>query len=70
MTIEATEPWLVFLSKAQVLAKIPVTGPTLWDWVRKGKFPAPREISPNKAVWLASEVDEWIRTRPTRSYKP
>jgi prophage regulatory protein len=70
MQMAADPPGLVFLSKAQVLQKIPVTGPTLWAWVRQGKFPRPREISPNKAVWLASEVDEWIRTRPTRSYKP
>jgi prophage regulatory protein len=61
---------LVFLSKAQVLAKIPVTGPTLWNWIRAGKFPKPRDISPNKTVWLATEVDEWIKSRPLRSYRP
>src|SRR5262249_49756610 len=35
----AEQPTLVFLSKAQVLKKIPVTAPTLWAWVRAGKFP-------------------------------
>src|SRR5262245_58330258 len=40
------EPSLVFLSKAQVLKKVPVTAPTLWAWVRAGKFPKPRDISP------------------------
>jgi len=60
---------LVFLSKQQVLRKIPITGPTLWSWVRAGKFPRPRAISPNKSVWLASEIDEWMRQRPFREYK-
>jgi prophage regulatory protein len=61
----AAEPAeLVFLSKAQVLRKIPVTAPTLWTWVRAGKFPRPRAISPNKTVWLASEVDAWMRAQP------
>jgi prophage regulatory protein len=66
----AAEPALVFLSKAQVLKKVPVTAPTLWSWVRQGKFPKPRDISPNKSVWLESEVDAWIRAQPVRSYKP
>ena len=61
---------LVFLSKAQVLAKIPVTAPTLWAWVRAGKFPRPRAISPNKTVWIAAEIDEWMQARPHRTYKP
>jgi prophage regulatory protein len=66
----AAEPALVFLSKAQVLKKVPVTAPTLWSWVRQGKFPKPRDISPNKTVWIEAEVDAWIRTQPVRSYKP
>ena len=66
----AAEPALVFLSKAQVLKKVPVTGPTLWSWVRQGKFPKPRDISPNKTVWLEADVDAWIRAQPVRNYKP
>jgi prophage regulatory protein len=66
----AEQPTLVFLSKQQVLKKIPITGPTLWSWVRAGKFPRPRVISQNKTCWIASEVDEWMRQRPIRSYKP
>jgi prophage regulatory protein len=67
---EAAEPPLVFLSKAQVLEKIPVTAPTLWSWVRQGKFPRPRAISNNKTVWIAAEVDAWMRAQPIREYKP
>jgi prophage regulatory protein len=66
----ATEqPALVFLSKGQVLQKIPVTAPTLWTWVRQGKFPRPRAIF-NKTVWVAAEVDAWMQARPHREYKP
>jgi prophage regulatory protein len=66
--IEA-EPALVFLSKAQVLKKVPVTAPTLWAWVRAGKFPRPRDISPNKTVWVAAEVEQWMQSRPVKLYK-
>ena len=67
---EAEPPSLVLLSKAQVLRKVPVTAPTLWAWVRAGKFPRPRAISPNKTCWIKAEVDAWIRARPLRNYKP
>ena len=66
----AEQPTLVFLSKAEVLRRIPITGPTLWSWVRAGKFPRPRIISQNKTVWLQSEVHEWMQSRPLRNYKP
>jgi predicted DNA-binding transcriptional regulator AlpA len=59
---------LVFLSKKQVLEKIPVTSVTLWEWVRAGKFPKPRALG-TKTVWVASEIDEWTRSRPHRAYK-
>ena len=65
----AEQPTLVFLSKQQVLKKIPVTAPTLWAWVRAGKFPRPRAIF-NKTVWVAAEVDAWMQARPLREYKP
>jgi prophage regulatory protein len=67
--IEGEPPSLVFLSKKQVLAKVPVTAPTLWAWVRAGKFPRPRAIF-NKTVWVAAEVDAWMQARPHREYKP
>ena len=66
----AEQPTLVFLSKAEVLRRIPITGPTLWSWVRAGKFPRPRVLSPNKTCWIASEIDEWMQKRPLRTYKP
>ena len=61
---------LVFLSKAQVLKKVPVTAPTLWTWVRLKKFPKPRALGPNKTVWVEAEVDAWMKAQPTRNYKP
>ena len=67
---ELEQPSLVFLSKAQVLKKIPITAPTLWSWCREGKFPRPRAISDNKTVWIEAEVDAWMQARPLRTYKP
>jgi predicted DNA-binding transcriptional regulator AlpA len=59
---------IAFLSKKEVLARIPVTGPTLWHWSRTGRFPKPRTIG-GRTVWIKHEVIEWMRTRPLQNYK-
>ena len=56
------------LSKAQVLARVPVTFPTLWAWMRKGEFPRARSIG-GKSVWIESEIEAWIAARPVRKLK-
>jgi predicted DNA-binding transcriptional regulator AlpA len=61
---------LVLLNKKQVLAKIPVSPPTLWAWVRAGKFPEPRAFGPNKSLWFEHEVDAAMMALPIRKYKP
>jgi predicted DNA-binding transcriptional regulator AlpA len=66
--VQLPEEETVFLSKKEVLARIPITSPTLWNWSRTGKFPMPRYIGA-RTVWLKHEVDHWMRTRPTRNYK-
>jgi predicted DNA-binding transcriptional regulator AlpA len=57
-----------FLSKREVLRLIPISAPTLWQWVRTGQFPTPRVIG-SKTVWVAAEVHAWMRERPARLYK-
>jgi predicted DNA-binding transcriptional regulator AlpA len=71
-TLEADQAPLVFLSKAQVLRKIPVTAPTLWAWCRDPakNFPKPRALGPNRTVWIEAEVDAWMQAQPVRNYKP
>jgi predicted DNA-binding transcriptional regulator AlpA len=66
----AADPPLILLSKAEVLKRVPVTAPTLWSWVRQGRFPKPRALGPNKTCWLQSDIDDWIRAQPVVSYKP
>jgi prophage regulatory protein len=67
---EVAEPPLIFLSKQEVLRRIPVTAVTLWQWVRSNRFPKPVAISENKVGWIEAEVDQWMRQRPTKQYKP
>jgi prophage regulatory protein len=33
---------------------------TIWDMVKKDKFPKPIKLSPRVTVWVESEIDEFI----------
>jgi prophage regulatory protein len=57
------------LSKREVLDRLGVTFPTIWKWMRAGKFPRARELGPGKSCWVESEINEWILTRPIRRLK-
>jgi predicted DNA-binding transcriptional regulator AlpA len=56
------------ISKPEVLDRVGVTFPTVWGWMREGKFPRCREVH-GKSFWLASEIDQWIADRPVRRLK-
>lgn len=55
------------LLKSQVLERINVTFPTLWAWMRDGKFPRARQMG-KQTVWLESDVNDWITALPLRDY--
>lgn len=57
-----------FLCKAEVLDRVGVSNPTIWQWQRDGKFPRSRELG-GRAAWLESEIEEWILSRPVRRLK-
>ena len=56
------------LSKRQVLAIINVSYPTLWSWMRQGKFPRSRVVG-GKSMWRSDEVDAWLSALPVRKLK-
>ena len=49
------------LSEAQVLEIVPVARTTLYRMVKTGKFPKGVYVSPNRRLWLASEIANWQR---------
>jgi prophage regulatory protein len=54
--------------KPEVLDRTGVTYPTIWQWMREGKFPRSRELG-GKSAWVESEVTRWILSRPIRRLK-
>jgi prophage regulatory protein len=56
------------ISKPEVLDRVGVTFPTIWKWMREGKFPRSRELG-GKTAWIEAEVEAWIAGLPERKYK-
>jgi prophage regulatory protein len=57
------------LSRSEVLARIPVTYPTLWAWMKAGTFPRGRKIGGSRVAWLESDITDWIAGRPKQTLK-
>ena len=41
----------------------------LWRDVRAKRFPAPLELGANSVGWFEDEIDEWLASRPRRTYR-
>jgi prophage regulatory protein len=56
------------LSRREVIDRVGVSYPTLWSWMRAGKFPRSRVVG-GKVAWLESEIDRWIAELPIKPLK-
>jgi predicted DNA-binding transcriptional regulator AlpA len=66
---QATNPALPkLLSKREIVAITGVTYPTIWAWMRDGKFPRPRVLG-GKSCWPSAEIESWIAALPVRRLK-
>jgi prophage regulatory protein len=66
--IETLRPALLDIE--QVAAYVTLSTGTIQTMVRKGAFPAPRQLSGRRVGYLLREVDEWIESRPVSDLPP
>ena len=63
---QASGPCLI--SKAEVLRRVGMSYPTIWQWMREGRFPRSRQVG-SRSMWLGEEIDAWIVSRPLTPLK-
>jgi prophage regulatory protein len=56
------------IDRAELLRIIPVSYVTIWKWMREGNFPRSLNCG-GKIVWLESEIERWIKSRPAQPLK-
>lgn len=49
--------------------RLGVSGSTIWNWIKQGKFPRGIKISDNITVWEAQAVERWAAERIAASQK-
>lgn len=53
-----------YLSIGQVCFHTTLGKSCIYDKIRRGEFPKPRQLSAGRVGWLRSEIDAWSESRP------
>lgn len=53
----------IFMTKKEVLEKIPIANSTLYLWIQQGTFPAPKKLGERMARWDRKEIETWIANK-------
>src|SRR5512132_2252228 len=75
-TFDADEPRasIRLIYKPELLRLVGVSYSSIFDWMRRGKFPRAREIGPGgrstRIAWVRAEVETWLAARPQRQLRP
>lgn len=66
--IVVVEPVIVDLDTITKI--IGLSTSTVQDLIRKGEFPAPRQMSGRRVGWLLREIKAWAESRPVSQIPP
>ena len=52
------------LSKKEISKRTNLSPVTIWREVKKGRFPKPVQLTPNRIAWTEPSIEEWEQSRP------
>ena len=52
------------IDRTEVEKRVGLTRSSIYDAMRKGKFPVPLRVGPKAVRWRASEIEAWVDSRP------
>src|ERR1700720_1038758 len=52
-------PAPLLIGRGQVCALADTSYPSLWQWMRDGRFPRSRIVG-GRSMWLVSEIEDWL----------
>ena len=52
------------LTRPEVETHCGIARSTIYRLMRSGQFPEPVKVGPRAVRWPASEIEEWLNTRP------
>jgi prophage regulatory protein len=74
LAVSESHSWLsagyAFLDIHATARFVSLSVSTVQDLVRRGEFPAPRQIAQRRVAWLLRELIEWCESRPRSALPP
>ena len=58
-----------FLRLSEVKRKTSLSKTTIYDWIKKGKFPKMIHLGERCSVWTESSINEWMERQVEASQK-
>ncbi len=52
------------------LGRLPVSGATVWRWVKLGIFPSPVSLGPGTTAWSVESIEQWEATHSVAGAEP
>ena len=53
----------VYLRDIAVADRYDISRPTIWRWVKQGKFPKPTKLAGGSSRWKLSDLEAWEITQ-------
>lgn len=57
-----------YMRPAQVMRHFQISESTLWNWVRKGKFPKPDKLSDGVSRFDVLQIQAWLEARKNTAH--
>lgn len=53
----------IFFRDTEVAIRYNISRPTIWRWVKQGKFPKPFKLGEGTSRWKLSELEVWEQSQ-------
>lgn len=55
------------LRRPEVEARTGLSRSTIYDWIKRGEFPAPVALGARLVAWRESDIEGWLTARQSKS---
>jgi prophage regulatory protein len=57
---------IMYLSDKALAARYDVARPTIWKWVREGRFPKPHKLTDGCTRWKLEEIEAFEKVKASK----
>ena len=60
---EQAQPSTIYMLWPEVMRESTLSKTVIQRLMKRGKFPLPVQLSPNRVAWIRSEMEEWVEAK-------